>query len=139
MLNHTRLFQTLLTAVGNTHGAGGVAADLDVDTIDHIPFITHSSQAAQNRNGPGLYTVSLDVNIFLDHRETPFSFVQDIYDSIHAWVEHPFDTGTAPGVGAVTSIDNENSAFTRVTAGVHMTNKLVTQWRASWELTAREL
>ena len=138
MLNNDRLFQALLTSIATSAGMdiNSVAADLDVNSIDFIPFITHSSSAAQDKNGPNLWSVQLDVSIFLETGATPFTFVQDIYDGIHAW-DSPAMTGIVSGVGAVVSIDQEINAFRRTQDGVKMLNKLVAQYVGSWQLTVR--
>lgn len=139
MLNADRLFQTLLMGIAKDLGASeeAVGADLDTDSFEHVPFITHRSLVAQDRNAPGLYSVTLTVSLFLDVSETGFEWVQGFYDRIMLWDSVEM-TGIVRGVGGVESIDREVAAFDRMTSGVQMLNKSVTQLVGSWELTVRK-
>lgn len=136
MLDADTMFQSLLFDLAPT--GAGVAAELDVGSFDALPYIVHSSQVQQDRNHEGLYTVTLSASLFLDHAETSFSFVSDMYDGIYSWVQSP-TAGIVAGVGAIESMDQELSAFNRLTSGVQMMNKVVTQYVGSWEFTVREL
>ncbi len=139
MLNADRLFQTLLTGIATDLGVSddSVGADLDTDSFEYVPFITHRSLVAQNRNGEGLYSVSLTVSLFLDVSETDFEWVEQFHDRIMLWDSVEM-TGIVPGVGGVESIDREIAAFDRMTSGAQMLNKSVTQFVGSWELTVRK-
>lgn len=137
MLAVDELFQPLLTAIATTADKE-VAADLDAHSFEHVPFVTHSSLFAQDRNGAGLYSVTLSVSLFIDHAHPHMTeFIGQMYDGIWAWGESP-NAGSVPGVGAVEEIARELSAFSRLASGVQMQNATVTQYVGSWELTVRE-
>lgn len=137
MLDADALFQSLLTAIPTTVDKA-VAADLDVGSIELLPFVTHSSLFAQDRNGPGLYSLTLSVSLFIDETMTTETTPSELYKGIWGWVTSP-TAGVVPAVGAVESILREISAFVRLTSGVQMLNTSVTQYVGSWELTVREL
>lgn len=138
MLAADELFQPLLTAIPTT-AAKDVNADLDAGSFERVPLITHSSLFAQDRNGPGLYSVTLTVSLFIDHSHPHMTeFVGEVYDGIWAWDQSP-TAGFIPGVGAVKAIERELSAFARLGGNVQMPNNIVTQYVGSWELAVREL
>lgn len=136
MIRVDKVMQRLITDIPTPGVVKTVAADLDVDSIDHLPFITHATQVAQDRNAAGLYSGVLTVNIFLAPADTPLTFVEAIYDGVWSWDR--FDGGDMPGVGGVEAIDSEIQAFTRLATAVQMLNKSVTQYVGSWNLTIRE-
>lgn len=140
MLNADRLFQTLLSEimVDIGHDDDSVAAELDVDSFTLMPFLTHRSLVAADLNGPGLYSVTLTANLFLDPADTPFEWVESLHERILLWDSAEM-TGVVPGVGGVEEIRREIAAFDRVTSGAQMFGKEVTQYLGSWELTARKL
>lgn len=132
MLNAARLFQALLTEAAPA--GADVASDLDIDSFSLIPFVTHGSVIAQDRNGPGLWSVTLTVNVFLEPTGA-HDVVADLYHAIHAWGEDP-DVGIVPGVGAIEEVEDAN-AFTAVSGEVQMLNKVVRQYQAIFTITAR--
>ena len=137
MLATDELFQGLLTAIPTTADKE-VAADLNVDSFEHLPMVTHSSIFAQDRNGRGLYSVTLSVSLFIDHAHPQMTeFIGELYDGIWKWDTDPH-AGFLPSVGAVEAIERELSAFSRLTSGVQMPNNTITQYVGSWELTVRE-
>lgn len=127
LLDADTLFQTLLTRLA-IPGAT-VEADLDVDSFDEVPFITHQSIIAQDNNGPGLWTVTLSVNLFIGP-ENPFPTVASLYAGIWSW-NLPLE-GVVDGVGSVSEVI-DGSAFSRLGAA-QMLNKVVTQYVGSFEL-----
>lgn len=139
MLNADRLFQALLEEIMGRLGEPeeSVGADLDVDSFEAIPFVTHRSLVAQDRNGDGLYTVTLTISLFVDVAETPFEWIERFYVEVQRWGSVEM-TGIVPGVGGVHSIDREIAAFERLASGVQMLNKSVTQYVGSWQLTVRK-
>lgn len=137
LLNAARLFQALLDR--DKPDGATVANDLDVDSFDDIPFITHNTLIAQTGNAPGLWDVTLTVNVFLEPRDAAgvpaFDVVAAIYAAVHAWGEHPMN-GIVPGVGAVESVDDMN-AFAPASGDVLMVNKVVRQYSATFGIQAR--
>lgn len=130
LLNNDRLFQSLLTEI--KPAGSEVAADLDVDSFDAVPFITHNSLIAQDRNGAGLWTVQLNVNLFVGP-ENPFPTVNALYEGIWSW-DQP-QNGVVAGIGHVVEVTDGN-AFSRLGAA-QMLNKVVTQYVGSFRLTVR--
>lgn len=133
LIDSDRLFSRLLDAL-DIPGAE-VAADLDIDSFDDVPFITHHSLIAQTGNAPGLWSAVLTVNVFLEATDATFGIVRAVYRGIHSW-EDP-ESGIVPGVGAVESIDRDVEAFTRRGQSVDLNAKSVTQYTGSFELTIR--
>ncbi|MDQ1113933.1 hypothetical protein QE418_003381 [Microbacterium testaceum] len=131
LLNASKLFQTLLTRDGPP--AAKVASDLDVGSFDDVPFITHSSQISQDR-GPGLWTVILTINLFLEPRDA-FDVADYVYSAVTEWGDDP-DLGVVPGVGGVEDLEDMN-AFVPVSGEVSMVNKIVVHYQGSFTLTVR--
>ena len=132
LLNAPVLFQRLLTA--SAPEGATVANDLDVDAFDEIPFITHTSILAQDRNGRGLWSVTLTINIFLDPSGA-HEVVSAVYEAIHAWGEDP-DAAIVPGVGAVETVEDLN-AFIPVSGEIAMVNKTVRHYQGTFNIGAR--
>lgn len=129
------LFQALLME-GEIVPAGQVAAEVDVDTFDAIPFVTHSSLIAQDGNGRGLWTATLQLTAFTDGTVSAFNaVVRPLYALVHSWGELPTN-GIVPGVGAVERVQ-DIQAFNRQGKGVPMNNKTVVPYVGSFELSIR--
>jgi hypothetical protein len=138
LLNPDRLFQQLLIALDLTGVAdGSIAADLDIDSFDRVPFITHNTTIAADRNGPGLWTAALTITAHIEAGIAHFPIIQELYAGIWSW-DGP-DDGIVPGVGAVERVENEIQAFTRLGRGVPMLNKVVTPYVGSFELSIRNI
>ena len=133
LIDVDRVFQPLIAGLNLP---GTVAADLDVDSIDHVPFITHSSTIQQTANGPGLWACTLVVTVFIDASDATFPLIQDLYDGIHAWGTPPF--GIVPNVAGIEEVVDVE-AFTRQGKGVPMLNKLVTPYVGVFTLTLRNI
>jgi len=133
LIDSDRLFQHLFAAL-DIEGAT-VAADLDVDSFDSVPFITHRSTISQSGNGPGLWTAALSVSVFVEATTSTFRVVQDVYRGIHSWDAH--DAGIVPHIGTVETVDRDIEAFTRMGQSVDLNAKSVTQYVGSFELTLR--
>ena len=132
LLDNDQLFNRLLTEVAPVDTT--VAGDLDVGSYADFPLVTHFSLVSQDSNSHGLWTVTLSVSIF-DEPETAYPLVQAIYAGIWAW-EDP-TKGIVPGIGAVESITQEISAFSRVGGEAQMETKSAIHYAGSWVLTAR--
>jgi hypothetical protein len=132
LLDNDQLFQKLI--VGIAPPGASVAADLDVNSFEEIPFITHFSTAVQDGNANGLWIVTLSVSLF-DEPANAFSRVEQLYQGIWGWDDPT--KGIVPGIGAIESIDQELSAFSRVGGEAQMENKTAIQYTGSWQLTAR--
>ncbi|MCJ1709228.1 hypothetical protein [Microbacterium sp. VKM Ac-2923] len=132
LLNAALLFQTLLA--DDAPPSATVASDLDVDSFDEIPFVTHSANIAQDGAGPDLWTATLVVNIFAPPRDS-FDVAAYLYAAITGWGEDP-DAGIVPGVGAVERLDDLN-AFVQVSGEVSMVNKIVVHYQGTFTLLVR--
>lgn len=132
LLDNDGLFQRLITELAPPEAT--VAGDLDVGSFADIPLITHFSNVSQDGNANGLWTVTLTVSIF-GEPATIYPLVTTIYSGIWGWDDPT--KGIVPSLGAVESIDNEMSAFSRVGGEAQMENKVAVQYTGSWQLTAR--
>lgn len=132
LLDNDQLFNTLIREIAPPEVT--VAGDLDVNSFQEIPFVTHFSTASQDGNANGLWTVVLTVSIF-DDPATAYGLVKALYKGIWAWDDPT--KGIVPGIGAIESIDQELSAFSRVGGEAQMENKTAIQYTGSWQLTAR--
>lgn len=132
MLDTDGLFQALVRDI--TPPRADVAADLDVGSFGDIPFVMHSSSASQTGNANGLWTVTLTVHIF-DEPANAFALVQEIYAGIWSW-EDP-TKGIVSGIGAIESLDEELSAFSRIGGEAQMETKAAIQYTGSWVFSAR--
>ncbi|MFJ4173409.1 hypothetical protein [Microbacterium sp. NPDC089696] len=134
LLDTGKLFQELTREI--TPEPIGVAADLDVGTFAELPFVTHSSFAAQDGNGRGLWTVTYTLSLF-DGPSTAFELADALYTGVHGWDESP-TAGVIPGVGGVESIINEISAFSQIGGEAQIESKATVQLTASWQLAVRK-
>lgn len=132
LLDTDRLFQALVREI--TPPRADVASDLDVGSFGAIPFVMHSSSASQDGNANGLWTVTLTVHIF-DEPEHAFELVSDLYSGIWSWNDPT--KGIVPGVGALESLVDELSAFSRIGGEAQMENKTAIQYTGSWVFSAR--
>lgn len=132
LLDLDQLFDKLVREI--TPPEATVAADLDVGSFSEIPFVTHFSLASQDGNANGLWAVTLTLSIFAEP-DPAFDLVSDVYKGVWGW-NNP-TKGIVPGVGAIESIDEEISAFSRVGGQAQMENKVVIQYTGSWRITAR--
>ncbi len=132
LLDNDLLFQRLIVALAPPEMT--VVGDLDVGSYAEIPLLTHFSTASQDGNANGLWTVTLTVSIF-GEPATVYPLVATIYSGIWGWDDPT--KGIVSGVGAVESIDQEISAFSRVGGEAQMENKVAVQYTGSWQLTAR--
>lgn len=132
LLNSDLLFQTLF-AEGLSFDA---AADLDADTIDDLPALTHSSSVAQTGNADGLWEGILVVHLFA-FAQTAFSKAAEVYSLVHSWGNHPLE-GVVPGVGAVEVVTDMN-ALSRATGEIQMDTKQVVQYDGTFTVVIRKL
>lgn len=133
LLNADVMFQTLY--VDALDGIG-VGADLDIDSFDHVPFLTHQSVIAQVPNGRGAWQVTHAVNMFLEP-EDAFTHTTTVYDFIHSWGEAP-RAGLVDDVGVVVTVEDLN-AFSAMSGEVDMLNKIVRHYQAQFTLLVRIL
>lgn len=134
LLNAARLFQTLLDdgkPIGST-----VAGDLDTDSFDDVPFVTHSETIAQDRNSNGLWTVTLSISMYVEP-STAFDTADAFYTLIQSWGEDP-TSGVVPGVGGVEAVE-DLSAFTPITGDIQMGTKAIRQYVGAFTILARSL
>lgn len=132
LINNDLIFQRLFEEVAPPEVT--VVGDLDVGSFAEIPLLTHFSTVSQDGNANGLWTVTLTASIF-GEPATVYPIVEAIYAGIWGWNDPT--VGIVPGVGAVESIDQEMSAFSRVGGEAQMENKVAVQYTGSWQLTAR--
>lgn len=111
-----------------------VAAELDVDSIDTLPFVTFlSAGGEQGSNGPGLWSVQLTVNVFGDGSTAAWETCRAVYRAIHAWAKP--GASSLPNLGHVSRV-TDLSKFARV-AAVAMQGKQITQYVGTFTLMIR--
>lgn len=133
LLHAGELIQSLLHEASVEHdNMWTTEADLDVDSIEEIPFVTHSEIIA--RVDESLWDVNLTINLFLDPAGAQ-PIVDVLYDVVTTWAENP-DAGIIPGVGAVEKLEDA-SAFMPVSGEVLMVNKVVRHYQGSFNLRVR--
>ena len=133
LIDTDRLFQTLLTRLDIPDAT--IANELDTDSFDQVPFITHRSSLQQTSNGPGLWGCTLTVVAFIVASDATFPTLQALYAGIHSWGDDPVE-GIVTGVAAVEEVE-DLEAFTRQSKGVPMLNAVVTPYVGSFGLTIR--
>lgn len=132
LVDDERLIFTLL--VRDAPEGYTIAAELDIDTIDGLPFASFAvTGGEQGGNGPGLWTVYLTVNAFNEGQDATWDMCRVLYRIVHGWGE--LGTGALPGVGYVSSV-RDVSKFTRTAAAV-LEGKQITQYTGSFALTIR--
>lgn len=113
-----------------------LAAELDVDSIDTLPFITYNVRGGdQSGNGPGLWSSPLTIRVFAEGQDAGWELCRDLYRVIHLWAEP--GNSTVPGVAYVTNV-TDLSKFSR-DATVAMEGKQITQYTGSFELITRTI
>ena len=132
LLDAALLFQRLLDE--SKPEGSTVAGDLDMDSFDEIPFITHSTLIQQAGNGPGVWNVTLTVNLFLDPAGA-FPVVAAVYRAIHAWGEDP-DAGVVADLAGIEEVEDLN-AFVPVSGEVVMNNKVCRHYQGTFNIVAR--
>lgn len=137
LIDIDRLIQTLLeSTMDGIVPPSSIAADLDVDDLDNIPFITHNTSIAQDRNGNGFWSANLTLVAHVEASTAAFNtIIRPLYLGVHSW-DLP-QNGIVPGVGAVERVEQDIQAFTRLGRGVPMLNKVVTPYVGSFELSIR--
>lgn len=113
-----------------------VASDLDTDSFDLIPFLTHQSVIAQIPNGRGAWQITHSVNLFLEPADAD-EHTSTVYDLVHSWGEAP-RAGLVENVGVVVTVEDLN-AFSAMSGDVDMLNKVVRHYGAQFTILARIL
>lgn len=132
LLDTDRLFNTLVREITPAHAE--VIGELGLDTFADLPVVMHYSTATQEGNAPGLWTVTLTLNVF-DDPATAWDLVAAVYSGVYTWQDPA--KGIVPGAGAIESLDQEISAFSRIGGEAQMENKTAIQYTGSWQFTAR--
>jgi hypothetical protein len=115
----------------------GVAAELDVDSIDSLPFVTFIVTGGdQGANGPGLWAASLALNVFAQGQDEAWVTARAVYGAVHKW-DTPGASilDAAPELGYVSRVTDLNK-FSRV-GSVEMQGKNITQYLGTFELKIR--
>ena len=133
LLNADVLFQSLYTEALPEMGVG---SDLDVDSFDAVPFLTHQSIIAQLPNGRGAWQITHTVNMFLEPDDA-YMHTSRVYDLVHSWGEEP-RAGLVDDVGVVVGVEDLN-AFSAQSGDVDMLNKIVRHYAAQFTMVARIL
>lgn len=133
LLAADELFQTLFIAALPDFGVG---SDLDTDSFDQVPFLTHQSVIAQLPNGKGGWQVTLTVNLFLEPADA-FERCSAVYDVVQDWGELPRN-GLVEDVGVVVTVEDLN-AFSAMSGEVEMLNKVIRHYQAQFSILARIL
>lgn len=111
-----------------------IAAELDVDSIDHLPFVTFSVRGGdQVGNGPGLWNVPVTFRVFAEGQDSTWELCRDLFTIVHEWATPGASTLT--GLGHVSAVDDV-SKFSR-DATVDIQGKNVTQYSGSFDLLIR--
>jgi hypothetical protein len=113
------------------------AAELDVDSFDDLPLVTFVTTAGdQNANGPGLWSVSLTVNVFADGQDAAWAVCKTVYGVIHAWATPGGGVlAGLPELGHISRVEDV-SKFSR-TATVDLGGKNITQYAGLFTLSIR--
>lgn len=115
--------------------AGVIEAELDVDSIDMLPFTTYRvSGSGQDGNGPGIWTATLTMNVYLESGDAAFDVCRHWYRKVHRW-SVPGE-GVVDGVGSVSEVE-DLSKFSRVVSGLSIIGKHATQYVGSFGLALR--
>lgn len=132
------VYQLLAGAAAAVTPTPTVAADMDVDLIDELPFwsftVTGDGQIA---NGPGLWTFQLLMNFFADGRDACFATASAAYQIVHGWDDDPAQTvldieGVQVWVSELTDIDVPSR-----TASVQIDGRDLVQFTGSFALALR--
>lgn len=130
LLDDERLVYTLLTE--DAGAIGTIAADLDVESIDQVPFITFTTVGEGQTRGVGFWPVTLTLSVFAEATNA-FEITQQLYAVIHGWTGR-----VVPGVGGVQDVD-DIAKFGRIGSNVDMIGKTISQRTGSFALTLRSL
>lgn len=113
-----------------------LAAELDVESIDSMPFVTFNLRGGdQSGNGPGLWSCPLTIRVFAEGQDAAWELCSDLYRAVHMWAESGHSTVAGLGYVAVTT---DLSKFSR-DASVQMKGKNITQYTGSFELIIRSI
>jgi len=111
-----------------------VTSEIDVDSTDNLPLVTFAIGGdGQSDNGPGLWHIVLDINVFGAGRGPAYDSALTVYDAVSAWNDSA--PAVLPGVGWVHSV-NDVSLFSRL-ASANINGRNVTQYSGSFALAVR--
>lgn len=133
MIDPELLVFTLLEA-GKPDG-WTIEPETDSESLDDLPLLTFNIIGdGQSSNGPGLYTVTLDLSVFTEGIDAAKAGAGVFYDLVHQWDENPI-TSIVDGVGWVQSVD-DISLFSRM-GTPEVTGHNVSQYAGSFALALR--
>ncbi len=132
MIDAERLVYTLLTAIAPD--GVRVAPETDSEVLGDLPLWQyHLLGDGQVANGPGLYTFSLDINVFAEGLDATRAQARLCHDGVHRW-ENPA-AAIVPDVGWVADVA-DNSIFSLQGTPV-ITGRQVSQYAGSFDLALR--
>ena len=133
LLDDEQLFYFLLSR--DKPADSVVSAELDVDSIDFLPFTTFRvSGSGQDGNGPGLWTATLSLTVYIESGDGAFDVCKHWYQKVHGWALP--GVGILADVGSVEQVE-DLSKFSRVVSGLSIIGKHATQYVGSFDLTLR--
>lgn len=111
-----------------------VGAELDIDSIDHLPLVTFGSVGGNPvSNGPGLWSIPITFRVFAEGQDATWELCRDLHEAVMNWALP--GVANAEGIGQVHAV-SVVSKFSR-DATVDMQGKNVNQYSGSFELIVR--
>lgn len=111
-----------------------ITPETDTEVLGELPLWQyHLIGDGQVSNGPGLYTVTLDLSVFAEGLDAARAQARVAYDIVHAW-ENPA-VSIVPDVGWVSSVDDVSLFSLQGTPEI--TGRQVSQYAGSFDLALR--
>jgi hypothetical protein len=113
-----------------------VTAETDSEVLGDLPLWTFSVIGdGQAANGPGLWSINLDVSVFALGLDAAKAAAGVAYDGIHRWGTDPASS-IVPALGWVAAVD-DNSLFS-LQGSPEITGLHVSQYAGSFALALRK-
>ncbi|GIT80181.1 hypothetical protein LLS1_18500 [Leifsonia sp. LS1] len=133
MIDGERLVYELLQAAAPP--GTQVLPESDLDVLGELPvWMFHTDSDGQSENGPGLWSFTLDVNVFGNGIDAAKQQARLCYDAIWSWMDDPAAT-VIDGVGWVSEVE-DMSLFSRAGTPA-LTGRGVSQYAGSFALALR--
>lgn len=113
-----------------------IQPETDSDSPGALPLVQYDlSGSGATGNGPGLYQVTLDLNVFAYGRDEARRIALALYARVHSW-EQP-GQGIVPGLGWVQTV--ADISYPSSVGTPDMTAHNLVQYAGSWSIQLRGL
>jgi len=115
-----------------------VAADIDVQVMDELPYWTFSVIGdGQQSNGDDLWSYTLTVSVFAEGMDATKNSARAMYDLVHAWDTDPGATQLTTGGDTIWVSSLDDIDLPSRLASAEIAGRNITQYTGSFGLALR--